>query len=279
MDSRGRGVGLAVAGFTLWVLADASIKGVGRSGLPAYEVIGVLGLMIAGLVAAWERGRGLWPKKAGRQVVRAGLEFGNSVGVVVALRHVPLNLFYVLVFTAPLVIAGLGAVWLGERVGWRQGTAIVAGFGGVLVAVGAFGGRTGGDWQGYVACGVCVACFATNMVWSRVMTQTERPESLTFFSGLVTGVVGCGMTAVRGVAVDWRVMGLLGLTAVFGGVGSLCFFRALKVMAAARVAQFHYTQLVTGALVAYLVWGERMTWGMVVGGVVIVAAGVWSGKG
>ena len=37
----------AVAGFTFWVLADSSIRLVGESGLPAYEMVTFLGLGIA----------------------------------------------------------------------------------------------------------------------------------------------------------------------------------------------------------------------------------------
>ncbi len=32
-------IGIALAGFTFWVLADSSIKLVGQSGLPAYEMV------------------------------------------------------------------------------------------------------------------------------------------------------------------------------------------------------------------------------------------------
>ena len=31
-------------------------------------------------------------------------------------------------------------------------------------------------------------CFSTNMVWSRVLTRTEFPESLAFFSGIYIAV-------------------------------------------------------------------------------------------
>ena len=40
-------IGLALAGFTFWVLADTSIKLAGNSRLPAYEIIACLGVVIA----------------------------------------------------------------------------------------------------------------------------------------------------------------------------------------------------------------------------------------
>jgi drug/metabolite transporter (DMT)-like permease len=38
----------------------------------------------------------------------------------------------------------------------------------------------------------------------------------------------------------------------FCAAGSICFFRALKHTSASNVSQYHYTQLITGALVSYL---------------------------
>ena len=51
-------IGLALAGFTLWVLADSTIKLIGKSTLPAYEVIAFLGLFIVTCLAAYAAIRG-----------------------------------------------------------------------------------------------------------------------------------------------------------------------------------------------------------------------------
>jgi len=59
--------------------------------------------------------------------------------VVVALRHLSLTMFYILVFTAPMVIALLSSVFLREGLTWRKGVAIVAGFAGVVIAVNPWG--------------------------------------------------------------------------------------------------------------------------------------------
>jgi drug/metabolite transporter (DMT)-like permease len=41
------------------------------------------------------------------------------------------------------------------------------------------------------------------------------------------------------------------------------------------VSQYHYTQLITGALVSYLVWRELPTIWMVLGGCLILASGLY----
>jgi drug/metabolite transporter (DMT)-like permease len=272
-------VGLAVAGFTFWVLADTSIKMVGRYRLPAYEVLAFLGLCIVGILifrGLWRRDvKALWPKRPKRQVVRSCLDLANNFGVVIALRHVPLTLFYILVFLSPMVITLLAAAFLQERLEWRKTAAIVAGFAGVVIAVNPFSSSRPGDWIGYGACIVCVGCFSANMVWARVITQTETPESLTFFSGFLMGVVGFACMLWHSEPLTPRLAAILVAMGFFCAFGSICFFVALKHTSAATVSQYHYTQLLTGALLAYLIWHEVPTLPMLLGGAVIIGAGVY----
>jgi drug/metabolite transporter (DMT)-like permease len=278
-NSHLQAIGLAVAGFTLWVLADSTIKLIGKSPLPAYEVIAFMGLVICGCLAAWTFVRGdmdaLWPTQPRRQLVRSCLDLTNNLCVVVALRHVPLTLFYILVFTSPMVITILAAVFLKERLEVRKGIAIVAGFAGVMIALDPFGGTTPGDWIGYTACMVCVTFFSINMVWSRVLTQTETAESLAFFAGMVMAVVGAGGMAIHAAPLTGRLVAALIAMGVFCVAGSMCFFIAVKHTSASNVSQYHYTQLLTGALISYLVWREVPTAWMAAGGLLIVASGLY----
>jgi drug/metabolite transporter (DMT)-like permease len=269
----------AIAGFTLWVLADGAMKLAGQSRLPNYEVVAFLGFFIAAFlsVSALLRGelRTLWPKRPRRQLLRSSLDLGNNLFVVVALRHLPLTLFYILVFTAPLVIALLAATFLNERMVWRKSAAIVVGFLGVVVAVNPFGMNRRGDWQGYAACAVCVCCFAVAMVWSRVISQTERAESMTFFSGLVMAAAGFGGMLMHAAPLTLRLLAVLGAMGILCALGNICFFVALKHTTAANVSQYHYTQLLSGAVVAYFLFGEKPTRFMLAGAVLIVASGLY----
>lgn len=273
-------IGFALAGFTFWVLADSSIKLVGQSGLPPYEMVAFLGLFMAVFLGIYGLARGqvqvLRPHRLGRQVARACLDMANNVCVVIALRHLTLTLFYILIFMAPMVVSLLSAVFLREGLTWRKAAAIGAGFAGVVIAVHPWSSAREGDWIGFGACMVCVACFSTNMVWSRVLTQTEQPESLAFFSGVVTAAAGFAlMTLVHAEPLTAKLT--LGLFAMglFCALGTLCFYIAVKHTSAANVSQYHYTQLLTGALVSYLVWRDKPGFYVLMGGALILGAGLY----
>jgi drug/metabolite transporter (DMT)-like permease len=276
-------IGFALAGFTFWVLADTSIKLVGQSGLPAYEMVAFLGLFMAIFLAVYAISRQqihvLRPKRLSLQLLRACLDMGNNVCVVVALRHLTLTLFYILVFTAPMVIALLSALFLREGLPWRKGAAIAAGFAGVVVAVHPWTSEREGDWIGFAACMVCVACFSVNMVWSRVLTRTEHPESLAFFSGLVTAAIGFAVMLVTPSEaaghLTARLMAGLFAMGLFCALGTLCFYIAVKHTSAANVSQYHYTQLITGTLLSYLIWHTRPGIFVLMGAALIFASGLY----
>lgn len=272
-------VGLALAGYTCWVFADTTIKMAGSSHLPAYEVIFFLGLFIVLFLFLRSLLRGevrkLWPKRPGRQLIRSSLDLINNLGVVIALRHLPLTLFYILVFLSPIATTTLEAIFLKERHGWKKIVAVVTGFLGVVIAVNPFGSGRQGDWIGYVACLVCVTCFSANMVWSRVITQSEEPANLIFFSGLVMAAYGLVCMLWRAEPITPRLGVVLLLMGLFAVVGNISFFIALKHTSAATVSQYHYTQLITGALVTYAIWKEKPTVAMVCGGLLILGSGAF----
>jgi len=273
-------IGYALAGFTFWVLTDTSIKLIGQSGLPPYEMVAFLGLFMAMFLGMYCISRNqvhvLKPKRLDLQMARACLDTVNNVCVVIALRHLTLTLFYILVFTAPMVIALLSSIFLREGLPWRKGLAIGAGFAGVVIAVNPFGSARDGDWVGFTACMICVACFSVNMVWSRVLTRTEHPESLTFFSGLVTAAAGfLLMLFVHAEPLTWRLLAGLFAMGLFCALGTLCFYIAVKHTSAANVSQYHYTQLITGTLLTYLIWHIRPNIYVLMGGALIFGSGLY----
>jgi len=267
----------AVFGFTCWVLGDSCIKWIGH-GLPPAEIVAFMGFFMAltlALQAAVRRtASNLRPRSVVRQGLRALLDTMNNICVVVALRHLSLTMFYILVFTSPLVISVLSAVFLGEHITPKKAVALVLGFCGVVVAVAPWSHVQSIDLVGLLSCFACVACFSVNMVWSRVLTRTEPPESLAFCSGLVTAISGLALTSFHPRPLSptlWLVLGMMG---VFCAAGTLSFYIAVKHTSVSNVSQYHYTQLVTGALISYLVWHNKPSLPMLAGGSLIMGAGL-----
>jgi drug/metabolite transporter (DMT)-like permease len=268
----------AVFGFTCWVLGDSCIKWIGQYGLPPQEIVAFMGFFMAitlALQAEMRRTLGnLRPRSVVRQVLRALLDMTNNVCVVIALRHLSLTMFYILVFTSPMVISLLSAGFLGERITRKKALALFVGFGGVVIAVAPWSHVQRIDAIGLASCFVCVACFSVNMVWSRVLTRTEPPESLAFCSGLVTAIAGAALTSFHPRPLTPTLWLALGMMGVFCAAGTLSFYFAVKHTSASNVSQYHYTQLLTGALISYLVWHDKPGLPMLAGGLLIIGSGL-----
>ena len=268
----------ALFGFTCWVLCDSCIKWIGQFGLPPEEVVAFMGLFMAltlALHAVIRRNlNSLRPHSLARQILRALLDMTINVCVVIALRHLSLTMFYILIFTSPLVISILSAVFLAERISPKQFFALVVGFCGVIIAVAPWGHAQPIDRIGLLSCLICVACFSVNMVWSRVLTRTESPESLAFCSGLVTAMVGLALTSIHAEPISRTLWIATGSMGIFCAAGTLSFYVAVKHTSASNVSQYHYTQLLTGALISYLVWQDKPSIPLLIGGSLIIGSGL-----
>jgi drug/metabolite transporter (DMT)-like permease len=277
-------IGLAVAGFTSWVFGDTLMKLASDADLPPWEIVAFLSLFGAVMMAVKGAAQGsilaLWPRRPGRQFGRIAMALGCSMANAVALRHLPLTLFYTAAFTAPMVISLLAAVFLRERLTMAQIIAVIAGFAGVIVAVDPLdtliqGGPAQADWTGYAAMFISVLCFSASTVWLRVIAQSETADSIAFFSGLVGTAVCGGLTAWQGVPVSVSTLLLLLAMAVFTLIGQLCNFTAMRLTTAAMVSQFHYTQIVAGALLGFLIWHEIPAFHTLLGAGIIIASGLY----
>ena len=171
-------------------------------------------------------------------------------------------------------ISLLSAVFIGERITLKKSLALLVGFCGVVIAVAPWSHVQRIDFIGLVSCLVCVACFSVNMVWSRVLTRTESPESLAFCSGLVTATAGLALASFHPQPLTPRLWMALGMMGVFCAAGTLSFYVAVKHTSASNVSQYHYTQLLTGALISCLVWHDKPGLPMLAGGSLIIGSGL-----
>jgi drug/metabolite transporter (DMT)-like permease len=69
----------------------------------------------------------------------------------------------------------------------------------------------------------------------------------------------------------WLALGMMG---VFCAAGTLSFYFAVKHTSASNVSQYHYTQLLTGALISYIVWHDKPGLPMLAGGSLIIGSGL-----
>ncbi len=138
-----RGMLFMVLAMALFAANDAGTK-IAVKSVPVSEVMALRGgfAMIFLIAVLWWRDElRETPKVIDWQVSLRGLaEAANGVLLISALALIPLGNVITIIQLVPFLMTIIGAVMLGERVGWRRWIAVAAGFVGVLFVVKPVGG-------------------------------------------------------------------------------------------------------------------------------------------
>ncbi len=269
-----KGALLALASFCAYACSDVSIKALGHA-MNSFQVMFFSALctlpFILGQIFWQDRRASLRPALPGLTAVRVLISVLGGGFVTYTFTHLPLAQCYAIFFTMPLMITLLAWPMLGEPVDLLRGTIIVAGFGGVLIALQP--GST--DFQlAHLTAILGAVTGALNSLIFRKIGHREKSGVILLYPVLAQ-VVGAGMIMPFVwqplTLSDWQVglqMGALGLT------GGLFIIAAYRTAPAIVVAPMQYSQIVWASLLAFVLWGERPSMAASLGIGVIVAAGL-----
>ncbi|MDV7144877.1 DMT family transporter [Tropicimonas sp. TH_r6] len=173
----------------------------------------------------------------------------------------------------PLIVAALSGPILGERVGWQRWGAIGIGFVGILVIL-----KPGvGVFSPYVLIALTAATlFAIYSLLTRRAARKDASATSFFWTGTVGAVV---MTCIGlfhwqpMIPADWGWMALLCVT---GASGHYLLIRCYEVAEASAVQPFTYLQLVFGAMIGVLIYGEVLQPNVLAGTAIVVSAGIFT---
>ena len=289
-----RGIVFVLAGVSVFSLQDAVVKMLSGH-YPLFEIGFVRCLVTIGPMAGlawWERGRaGLSTRRPWLHLTRGSLAVLSFSSYYLALAALPLADVVALYFAAPLFLAALSRVVLGEPVGGRRWTALVVGFLGVLTVL-----RPGtAVFEPAALLAVMAAlCYGGSQTITRELGRTDGAATIALASTLLYLVVSTagGLVASRqGQASDlhpslaflvrawiWpgaRDLALMMLCGLISGVGAYCLAQAYRAAPASSVAPFEYVMIVWAVLWGYLFWGNVLGPSTLLGVSLTVGAGLF----
>ena len=265
---------MALASFCAYACSDVSIKALGHA-MNSFQVMFFSALctlpFILGQIFWQDRRANLRPALPGLTAVRVLISVLGGGFVTYTFTHLPLAQCYAIFFTMPLMITLLAWPMLGEPVDLLRGTIIVAGFGGVLIALQP--GSTHFQLAHLTAILGAVTGALNSLIFRKIGHREKSGVILLY--PVLAQVVGAGMIMPFVwqplTLSDWQVglqMGALGLT---GGVFIIAAYRTAPAIV---VAPMQYSQIVWASLLAFVLWGERPSMAASLGIGVIVAAGL-----
>lgn len=206
------------------------------------------------------------------QMGRSALHFGAMLAWVYAVTLIPLVEVFALEFTAPLWVAVLAPLLLGERLtAWRAVAALV-GFAGALIVVWPWDTGLAGwspSWGSLLALASALG-FAANVLASKHLLKTDGPLTLLLWmtgTHLLIASVFMLDGFTRPPPAAWPWLALLALCALGA---HYCLSRAVKLADAIFVAPLDFLRVPLIAVVGAAVYGESVAAAVVIGAALVL---------
>jgi len=188
-----------------------------------------------------------------------------------AVSYLPLADTVTFYLAGPIYVTALSVVLLREQVGWRRWTAVLVGFGGVVLALRPSAASL--TLPALIALTGSM-CFAASLVTTRMLRATSNTVLVAgqIAATLLFGAMTTPFAWVKPSALDFALMSLFGVISI---VALACINLSLKLTAASVVVPYQYTLILWAIVLGYVVFGDVPDPLTLVGGAVIIAAGLY----
>jgi len=265
---------LGLSAMGLFAVADITIKFLG-SGYNPFQIIFFAGLMsvplVAGLAMADPTAAAMRPVRPRLMALRCLVVLVNGIFGTYAFANLPLAQCYAIFFAMPIFITLLSALVLGERIDLLRGVAVVVGLAGVVVALDP--GRATLQW-GHAAALAGAVVGALNYVIIRMTGGQERSVVMILYPLMVQLVVAAVVLPLVYVPMPLFDLMLTAAMAAASFAGYLLIIAAYRRAPGIVVAPMQYSQIIWAAILGALLFDEWVGPRVIVGTVLIIAAGI-----
>ena len=259
----------AVVSFTLIAIAGReATKGVAVIEVVFWRSLMAFGGVVLVMLVTRQRFRQLLTARAGLHWLRNAIHFCAQFSWLTALTLIPLAQLFAIEFTAPLWVAVMAPLALGERLTVLRVLAAILGFAGILVIV-----RPGlADLTaGAVFALVAALGFAASMICTKQLTRTDSITTVLFYM--------FGLQALIALIPAWpslhmltpETWGWIALVAVLGLCSHYALTRAFTLADAIVVAPMDFIRLPLIAVLGVWLYAEPLDpWVLIGGGIVVL---------
>lgn len=206
------------------------------------------------------------------QLLRAAFQLMAAGSFFYSLQFLGLAEATAVADVAPVLITLGAALLLGEKVGPRRAFGIAAALVGALIII-----RPGtGVFSPASLLPLIAACaLAGYAIATRHIGHSEPPQTGLLYSGIFGTVAMAFVVPFRWITPDTGTLALMAAIGVIGSLGQLMMIRAYATAEASAVAPFSYAGLIGATVWGVVFFGEFPDLWTVVGGLVVVCAGLY----
>jgi drug/metabolite transporter (DMT)-like permease len=275
LDRPGHGILLSLASTLLFSVLWCCVKELSER-YSIYEVTFFRNLLAIVPVVLMFAPRRSWGMLRVRRI--SGHVWRGAIGVVgmtfgfLSYHLMPLADAVAISFMSPLVVTALSVPLLGERVGIHRWSAVIIGFGGVLVIV----NPSRGMFTPGVSVAICGAiASALSMITIRQLNRSDPPLAIVFYFTLFATMFTALPLPFVWVTPSGSDLGLLVLMGLTGGVGQYFMTRAYGLAPAAVISPFTYSGLLWATLLGWFLWSDVPKPQVFAGAAIVIASGLY----
>ena len=282
-----RGIQLMLLGCIILPMMDAAAKSLGETLASSMIVLARFGFQSLFLLPlVWSTLHIPKGEELLLHLKRSFSLFFATLCFFTAIQVMPIADALAIFFVMPLLVTLLAPWILQETVGWHRLTAVAVGFMGAVIII-----QPGHDlfgWRTFLPLGTALG-FAFYLMYTRKLARTGkgggvRPLTMQFYSGifgsLFTLLAILVMQPFDFVVFEltnptgwqWQRLVLVGLLAA---IGHFVITTAFKYADASVLAPFQYSELITAAILGWLLFDDiplTTTW---IGSAILVASGLY----
>jgi drug/metabolite transporter (DMT)-like permease len=281
-----RAIGLKLLSAFLFTVMSVLVRDLGQRA-PLGEVVffrGLFAIFPVLVIYAW-RGE-IWDAIATRspfgQLLRGLISVVGMYSNFGALARIPLADVTALGFASPLITVAMAALILKERVRIYRWSAVVIGFGGVIVmllphldigkyAVAATAATTIGS---LLALGSAFTNAAAQ-IQTRRLVATEKTASIVFYFSVVIAIAGAVTLPFSWYSLTmWELLEFI-LLGTLGGIGHILLTESYRYATASVIAPFDYSTMIWALLLGYWAFGEVPGELVLIGAAIVIASGLF----
>lgn len=280
-----KAIGLKLLSAFLFTVMSVLVRDLGQRA-PTGEVVFFRGLfaIVPVLAIYWWRGEirhAIATKSPFGQLLRGLISAVGMFANFGALARIPIADVTAIGFASPLITVAMAALILKERVRIFRWSAVVIGFGGVIVmllphldfgkyAVVATAATTVGSM---LALGSAFTNAAAQ-IQTRRLVRTEKTASIVFYFSIVTAIAGALTLPFAWYSPTPFELGQFVALGVLGGIGHIFLTQSYRYATASVIAPFDYSTMIWALLLGWWFFGEVPGVLVLVGAAIVIASGL-----
>jgi len=189
-----------------------------------------------------------------------------------AYRNLPIATASAIGFSSPLLTTLLGIFFLKNKINFKQGLSILAGYIGVLVIVGPFSFVLDSAETIAILANLLASCA---IILLKKLSDTESNITILFYTNIGTLLLSGIFAVLMWQSPSWGEIGLLLLIGISSTLSQLFYTQALRIAEPYFVAPFEYNRLLFALLSGYYFFHESPSAFVFIGAGLIITSNLY----